>query len=430
MAGGTFHHDLLTPGIVDRVDPPPIDSGMVGLTLDHLGFLTAFEAIPPQVEAAASPSHPIDWTPLLTLAGLDPSTLQAAEPQWNWLASADTRAAWTGVWSPGGQPMRVEAAALHGKAVAFQAGGAWTKPWRSSPPTTSGEFAFVGAVFLLALAILIGGGVLARRNLREGRGDRIGALTLGSAVVVVLWGVWLCQVHVSASLSLFGSFLLAVCTTLFYGLLFWAIYLALEPFVRRYWPQTLVSWTTLLGGRVRDPIVGRDVLVGTALGVTIALIIRATSHDPAVPPTELLLGVRSTAGELLMHVVYATRTALFVFFLLFLFRVLLRNQWLAALVFVTLYAVLNTLNSTQPIFDATMSFVYFSMFAVAVLRWGLTTLAVGVLVADLLLIAPATTSVSAWYVGEMTLVLAIPLALATWAFVTSISGRLRTPVRA
>ena len=73
-----------------------------------------------------------------------------------------------------------------------------------------------------------------------------------------------------------------------------------------------------------------------------------------------------------------------------------------------------------------MTFVYFSMFAVAVLRWGLTTLAVGVLVADLLLIVPATTSLSAWYLGEMTLVLVIPLALASWAFVTAISQRVRT----
>ena len=290
---------------------------------------------------------------------------------------------------------------------------------------TGGEAVFVIAVFFLALAILVGGAVLARKNLREGRGDRTGALTLGSAVVAVLWGVWLCQVHVSASLSLIGNFLFAVCTTLFYGLLFWAVYLALEPFVRRYWPQTLVSWTTLLGGRVRDPIVGRDVLVGTALGVAIALLIRGTARDPDFPPIKLLLGVRSTTGELLMHMVYATQTALFVFFLLFLFGLLLRNQWLAALVFVSLYAVLNSINSTQPILEGVTTFVYFAMFAIAVLRWGLTTLAVGVLVADLLLIAPATTSLSAWYLGEMTLVLLIPLALASWAFVTSISQRSR-----
>jgi hypothetical protein len=43
-----------------------------------------------------------------------------------------------------------------------------------------------------------------------------------------------------------------------------------------------------------------------------------------------------------------------------------------------------------------MTLLCFSMFAFAVLRWGLTTLAVGVLTADLMLVTPATASLSAW----------------------------------
>ena len=46
----------------------------------------------------------------------------------------------------------------------------------------------------------------------------------------------------------------------------WLLYLALEPYVRRRWPSTIVSWTRLVGGRVRDPLVGRDVLIGLAWG--------------------------------------------------------------------------------------------------------------------------------------------------------------------
>jgi hypothetical protein len=52
------------------------------------------------------------------------------------------------------------------------------------------------------------------------------------------------------------------------------------------------------------------------------------------------------------------------------------------------------------------------------------SLAVGVLVADLLLIVPATTDPSAWYVGEVILVAGISVALAAWAFYTSVTGRL------
>jgi hypothetical protein len=432
MSGVAFHHDLLTPGIVDRVDPPPVESGMIQLTFDQRGLLTSFEAIPPQVDEAPAAPQPLDWRPLLALAGFDSSALQTAEPQWNWLATADARAAWTGEWPARHQPLRLEAAALRGRPVAFQAIGPWTRPWRTPQPTSGGEAVFITAIVALSLSIVIGGAVLARRNLREGRGDRAGALALGLAAVVVLWALWICQVHVSASVGMVGNLLIAIVTTVFYGVLFWALYLALEPFVRRYWPQALVSWTTLLGGRVRDPIVGRDVLFGVILGVLIALLVRGTyfvNDEPARPPTELLMGARSASAELLMQTIYATRTGLFTFFLIFLFRLLLRNQWLGALVFVSIMAALNALTSNLPWFDAASTFMYFAMFAVAVLRWGLTTLAVGVLIADLLLVAPATTSLSAWYLGEMTLVLAIPLALAAWAFLTSISSASRALAR-
>jgi hypothetical protein len=66
---------------------------------------------------------PVDWSPLFRLAGLDQSQLQPSEPQWTWLAASDTRAAWTGVWPESGRPLRVEAAALAGRPVAFQAIG-------------------------------------------------------------------------------------------------------------------------------------------------------------------------------------------------------------------------------------------------------------------------------------------------------------------
>ena len=36
--------------------------------------------------------------------------------------------------------------------------------------------------------------------------------------------------------------------------------------MRRRWPATLVSWSRLLAGGFRDPLVGRDVLFGCLLG--------------------------------------------------------------------------------------------------------------------------------------------------------------------
>ena len=64
----------------------------------------------------------------------------------------------------------------------------------------------------------------------------------------------------SQSPSVFDRFLAA---------LLWVLYIALEPFVRRRWPQILVSWTRLLSGEWRDPLVACNVLVGCAFGVLI-----------------------------------------------------------------------------------------------------------------------------------------------------------------
>ena len=40
----------------------------------------------------------------------------------------------------------------------------------------------------------------------------------------------------------------------------WICYMALEPYVRRYWPRTMISWSRLVKGHCRDPLLGRDLL--------------------------------------------------------------------------------------------------------------------------------------------------------------------------
>ncbi len=46
------------------------------------------------------------------------------------------------------------------------------------------------------------------------------------------------------------------------GAFVWLAYIAIEPIVRRSWPELLFSWSRLLSGRFRDPLVGRDLLAG------------------------------------------------------------------------------------------------------------------------------------------------------------------------
>ena len=51
----------------------------------------------------------------------------------------------------------------------------------------------------------------------------------------------------------------------------WMLYLALEPYGRRFWPDGLLGWTRLLSGHVRDPRIGREILIGCVFGGALML---------------------------------------------------------------------------------------------------------------------------------------------------------------
>src|SRR6185437_7388992 len=71
-------NDLLTPGMVESDDPPPVLSGMIQVDLDAQGRLVYFEAVPPQLrESAKAGAAAVDWGPLFAAAALDPAKFQA-----------------------------------------------------------------------------------------------------------------------------------------------------------------------------------------------------------------------------------------------------------------------------------------------------------------------------------------------------------------
>ena len=121
----------------------------------------------------------------------------------------------------------------------------------AGPPRNPGQAPSAGALVFqgLLLVLLIGGAIVARQNLRAGRGDRRGAMRFAAAVFVVELAMWaLASHHVAApeeAWLLIDGFMNAAGMSL--G--FWLIYMALEPFARRNWPQMLVSWSRALSGR-------------------------------------------------------------------------------------------------------------------------------------------------------------------------------------
>src|SRR5207253_8122847 len=145
--------------------------------------------------------------------------------------------------------------------------------------------------------------LLSCRNLRSGRCDHRGSTRLAAFIFVLNVILWVVRTHhVPTMEGEFNLFMEGLAIAVFLVSLFWVIYIALEPFVRRHWPNRIISWTRLLSGDLRDPLVGRDVLIGALLGICLTLIYNLWNlaprwvGEPPYPPSRIqingLLGLR------------------------------------------------------------------------------------------------------------------------------------------
>jgi hypothetical protein len=418
-------------------DPAPIISGMIGLNLDTQGRLLHFDAVPPQVEESVStPATPFtggDWKALFTAAGLDMSRFTSAEPQWISLAPFDARAAWTGSYVSAPEiPMRVEAASWRGKPVFFRVIGPWSKPERMQQ---SAGFPATELVFLLAVLVL--SAVLAWRNFRAHRGDIRGANRTASFVFAGAWLGFLLNAHHVATADEVRVLLSGTGNAMILTAITWALYLALEPYVRRRWPQSMVSWSRVLSGGFRDPMVGAHLLFGVASGIGLAFIhsgtwlamehfgrmsIQLFGGTYSSSANLLFLDTRGLTGGLLIGLITRLAAGMLLTFILMLLRVLLRRQWVAAAALIVLWASLGV-GAAHTWIGAVPSILFAALFAATLLRFGglLPTIVcffvgnelTNFLVADF----------SAWYAGTTVFLLLVILALTIYAFQTAVAGR-------
>ncbi len=439
-----YHDSFLIPGVVTEDDPATTTSGMINVKLDARGRLIYLQVIPPQKDTTAPPTTPPDWSALFAAAEVDASKLQAAQPEWTSLGMADARAAWTGVWPGTTRPLRVEAAAWHGKPVYFAMIGDWNKPWRMVADRSADEkknrASQILSMFLL-IAVLAAGAFLARRNYRHGRGDREGALRLAGVMFVLEIGIWLCRSHFVADLQTFGYMIVAIASALLWSGGMWMLYLAIEPWIRRNWPQAIISWSRLISGQLRDPVVGRDILFGVAFG-TLWLVIFQLSNiplarlgaSPSLSNLAYLMGGRQALGQWLSQIPSSIFGTMQFFFLLlglkvlveFLFRLVglkaLRSDWIAAILFIAVFLVMRGLQSTHLAVDIPVIVLVWGILALIVLRFGLVPLAVGAFSVDMLGNIPLTADFSAWYAPTAFLALLSVVALAGWGFYHSLGG--------
>jgi serine/threonine-protein kinase len=242
----------------------------------------------------------------------------------------------------------------------------------------------LGALILLAAALL------ARRHLRSGRGDRQGALRTAAAMFACQAVAWIAYARHYGDVQVeMRNLNLTLALTLFYASFVWLFYLALEPYVRRLWPELLIGWTRLLSGKLRDPLVGRDILVGVAAGTVGALLIAAPDAisqalgqvvpTPFLPNSVLMLGTRYSMWAVLEVVRSALTDALQLTCIVVFFRILVRRTWLVMLlstIAILPIAMSGTFTGEHLALDLTMSVLGIVLVFSVLLRFGLLALVV------------------------------------------------------
>jgi serine/threonine-protein kinase len=396
-------------------DPPFTVPGMARVSVDPDGRLMSLLVVPGErTEPGPNPAAP-EWAPPVF---------------------ADRRAAWTGTWlEKPDLPLRIEAAAAGSRPVSLQIVLPWTRP-AEEPAAPKGFWSETAQLAngLWFVVVVTVAGVVALRNVRRGRGDRRGALRL-ALYLGAMRMMWFIGAHHVASPDELTTFVAHLSFAMQRVGLAYVFYLAIEPYARRLWPRMLVSWVRVLEGRFRDPLVGRDLLIGCVAGSAVALFGNLSSlipemfgASPALPSwgewsSEPLRGtvyafvsVLGIHTQHLFEIIYPLTSVL-------MFRLLLRRNDLAVVgvslvAFVLFFPESGSIPGYVVGLSAALVISWLVLF-----RSGLLAFATMFVVNSMLSELPLTLHPPGWYVGVMLLLLAFILAPALWGFWTSQGGR-------
>jgi len=254
---GNFTGNIITP-----IDPPLTVPGMAFVRLGPRGNLLELRVVPDRSSPPSSVG--VEETMLAAIshaAGLEPAMIEKLPLTGTPPESGPETSAWQVtdhrdevaertivVTTAAGRPTQIHVSSPGRVGVAQQ-------------PTRADDHL---AVFFFIF--FVGGALLAVHNVRRGQFDRRGASRLAVAALVLCFTADFIGSHHSLSP---GGEVHAFFTSAAYGsvrgLMTWILYVAIEPFIRRLRPKSLVSWSRLLAGRITDPAVGRDVLIGLAV---------------------------------------------------------------------------------------------------------------------------------------------------------------------
>jgi serine/threonine-protein kinase len=404
-------------------NPPMRHPDEVLVMYDSEMRLVSFRRMPGQSQSVETPAQTIDWTIFFNEAGLDLNQWEASEDHpWNPTFYADKLEAWpVRIPSRPGTDVWIEAASFQGKPVSFEIIDPWAKDARQA--SLFEQIAGTMWVIIIGTANVCGI-FFARRNLRLGRGDRRNATRLAlftSGAVALFWFLRLPKVPLEYLLI----------SIVYVPILFWFFYVAFEPYVRRKWPQVLVSWTRLLSGEWRDPLVSSETLVGIAFGVVLVGIGYGMTFLPSIhfggidlfvviPSLELtsLLGTRYVISEIIVGLLVQLYWCMMTLCSLAVLSVLLKSKK-AAIGFMFLVATVGLALSTG---GFALALVGSAVWFFALIRFGLIAMFFTAFAFTALRSFPIILS-KTWCAHFSYFILVLFAAIVLYAFRYSLGGR-------
>jgi serine/threonine-protein kinase len=422
-------------GVVLYREPPADRPGMADVVLDRVGQLVRFTGVPTAPAALHPPLDVFNWSVAFAEAGINSTEFKRTEPTWASPATYDTLIAWEGARRDRPtERVRITAATWQGRPVLFDVDtpNPASTPVIASSPTSVRTISEL-TLLVLTLAALAGSTILARRNVRQGRWDRSGALKVGSYVLGLSMTSGLLRAHHVPSLqNEYLLFLKVGGLSLFNAGSLFLIYAAFEPFVRRRLPLVLTSWARVLAGRLRDPLVGRDVLAGALIAVG-AILLRESEFivcrwlqlSPPVPLSSPLDGLGSArevvALALFVHV-NALQVALGWLLILLLLRLVFRSDGLTIVISMLVMAPLTTLPGNHLPLEFCIGSLITALSLYGLMRFGLLTLVVELSFSSTLIFLPISLDPADWYQARSVLALIVLVAIAAHAAYTAQLG--------
>jgi hypothetical protein len=405
---------------------------MVTILLNANGLLEELAALPPARSQTAAgralAGQTTDWGSLLAAAGLDAARFTESPPGAFVPVYADSRKAWTGTYGEGRpDTITVEAAALDGRPVFFRILGPWTKP--EFEETSAAQRLINISLEVLLVVLLAAAALVAWRNMRLGRGDQKAAWRVAGVLFAAGVTSWaLVASHVPTQWEVY-LLVLGLSLTSFKAGFVGLLYLAVEPFTRRDWPDALISWIRMVGGRVRDPLVASHILVGVSAGLVIALLVSVSNSATNVLASPLPTGasVRSTRllfGFLLNNFGFSAFLATGMILVLVLLRSLVRRTVVADALFVVLLS--SVLSPLYPVSTAAMvgwllSALAFATYVWILRRFGLLALAALLFASHVVQTFPL--AVTSWYAAYSLTTPLLIAAVAAWSLYAVLTSR-------